>query len=114
MGKRDGMHPILAWEATVSSLLEAGADVHAHCSKCGTNSPVDLVAVAAAPRMGPLFSFWDRRPACRVPGCGYPVFFVAARRGANTWPSNMLHAYPADLDRVTRAWRATLPGSSGS
>lgn len=109
MGKKDGLQGIMSWEATVSSLQAAGAEVHAHCSKCGVNAPVDLGQVAADPRMGPLFSFWDRRPPCRSPGCGYPVFFVASRPGAGVWPTHMRHAYPSDLDRVTRAWRASLP-----
>lgn len=99
---------IPGWTETVAALRAEGAEVTAVCWRCSARTLVDLAGVETA--MGPLFSFWNRSPPCRVPGCDGRVWFSAQRPNAGTWQTNMKEAAPDAVEPFHARWRAQRRG----
>lgn len=100
---------------TITDLRASGYAVWARCSRCTSDTLVDLNLVEA--EKGPLFTFWNKHPHCKV--CGEAVSFQAkkAAKGdhGRAWPIHMKGADPVQVAFIDARWRAAkLDGEIGS
>lgn len=74
-----------SWAATVGAMKADGVDVYATCTCCGwTENPLALDPIIA--KLGPAYSLFDKRPACRQPACAGKVLFMYRPGGAHGSP----------------------------
>lgn len=113
--RRPGPKLILKETETITDLRASGLAVWARCSRCESDTLVDLDKVEA--EKGPLFTFWNKHPLCKV--CGEPVSFQAKKAGKSdhgrAWPIHMRDADPGQVAFIDARWRAAkLDGELGS
>ena len=92
---------------TIGHLMAAGYAVFARCSRCDSNTRLNLEALEA--EKGPLFTFWNKHPPCPK-ACGDIVTFQAkmATKGQSgrAWPIHMTKADPGQVAFIEARWRA--------
>lgn len=112
MGRREARPKMIFRETeTVGHLIEAGYGVWARCSKCNTSTRLDLEQIRA--EKGPLFTFWNKHPACKA--CDTSVTFQAKKADkadyGRAWPIHMSDADPEQVAFIEARWRADQLGN---
>jgi hypothetical protein len=92
---------------TIGHLRAAGYSVFARCSRCDSDTLLNLEALEA--EKGALFTFWNKHPPCPK-NCGEAVTFqakmAAKDKHGRAWPIHMTKADPDQVAFIEARWRA--------